>query len=318
MKAVLLGGGGFLGSYIAEHLLANGQTVCILARKNSPYLEHVRHLGAKIIFGNFLDADTLATVVADCDIVYHLISATNPQTSNENPRYDVEANLLGTLQLLEHMRKVGIKKIIFASSGGTIYGIPDKTPISEGHHTNPVNSYGIIKLAIEKYLHLFWHLYGINYCILRISNVYGIRQPVTNSQGVVASFLDKAIKGEELVVWGDGTALRDYIYISDVASVFFKASLYHGEPRIFNIGSGKAHSVNDIINILQKKFSGSLRVKYLPKRPFDVPVNILDVSCAKRHLNWEPKVTFEEGILFTFEWMKKNHSTNFFCRSPGI
>jgi UDP-glucose 4-epimerase len=304
MKVVILGGGGFLGSHLAEILLAHGQDVCIFDQPGARYLEYSSQRGANIVTGNFLDPSAVSDAISDCDVVYHLVSATVPQTSNENPRYDVETNLIGTLQLLEQMRKANTKKIIFSSSGGTVYGIPQEIPITENHPTDPISSYGIVKLAIEKYLHLYWTLYGMNYCILRISNAYGARQPITPTQGAIAAFLGKAAAKEEIVIWGDGTVLRDYIYASDIANAFLQASLYQGELKVFNIGSGHGHSLKDIIGAIENITQVPLQVKYLPGRRFDVPVNVLDISRAKSHLRWWPKVRLEEGILSAFEWMQ--------------
>jgi UDP-glucose 4-epimerase len=305
MKAVILGGGGFIGSHLAEALAANGHEVCIFDQPAARYLDYSRQRGAEIVTGDFFNPDDLKAVISGCDVVYHLVSTTVPQTSNDSPRLDVEGNLIGTLQLLEQMRSADVKKIIFASSGGTVYGVPQEIPIKESHPTDPTSSYGIVKLAIEKYLHLYWTLHGINYCILRVSNAYGARQPVTPTQGAIAAFLGKAVAREEIVIWGDGTVLRDYIYASDIAQAFLRASLYDGEWKIFNIGSGHGHSLNDLIGVIENITQIPIQLKYLPKRQFDVPVNVLDVTRAKSHLKWEPKVRLEEGVLFAWEWMQR-------------
>jgi UDP-glucose 4-epimerase len=305
MKVVIMGGGGFLGSHLAETLLAHGEEVKVFDQPGGRYLNYSRERGAKIVTGNFLDPNAVDEAISDCDVVYHLVSATVPQTSNENPQFDVEVNLIGTLQLLEQMRKSRVKKIIFSSSGGTVYGIPQEIPIKESHATDPISSYGITKLAIEKYLHLYWTLHGVEYCILRVSNAYGARQPITPTQGAIAAFLGRAASKEEIVIWGDGTVLRDYVYASDIANAFYRASLYQGESRVFNIGSGHGHSLNDIIAAIENITEVPLQVKYLPGRPFDVPVNVLDVTRAKSHLGWEPKVRLEEGVWSAWEWMAK-------------
>ena len=306
MKVVIMGGGGFLGSHLVETLLANGQDVRVFDRPGARYLEYSSQRGANILTGNFLDPNDVGKALSDCDVVYHLVSATVPQTSNENPRYDVEANLIGTLQLLEQMRSAHVKKIIFPSSGGTVYGIPQEIPIKESHPTDPISSYGITKLAIEKYLHLYWTLYGLDYCILRIANAYGARQPITQTQGAIAAFLGKAASKEEILIWGDGSVLRDYVYAGDIARAFLQATDYQGELKVFNIGSGHGNSLNDIIGAIENILQVPLQVKYLPGRPFDVPINVLDITRAKLHLNWEPKVRLEEGILSAFDWMQRD------------
>lgn len=305
MKVVILGGGGFLGSHLAETLLATGQEVCILDQPDARYLEYSRQRGANIVTGDFFDPEAVRAVLDGCEVVYHLISTTVPQTSNDNPSLDVQGNLIGTLQLLEQLRSARVKKIIFSSSGGTVYGIPQEIPIKESHPTDPTSSYGIVKLAIEKYLKMYWILHGLDYCILRISNAYGARQPITPTQGAIAAFLGKAVAKEKIVIWGDGTVLRDYIYVSDIANAFLQASLYQGEWKIFNIGSGHGHSLNDLVSTIENTIHIPLKVKYLPGRRFDVPVNILDITRAKSHLGWVPKVRLEEGILAAHEWMQR-------------
>ena len=303
MRCVIIGGGGFIGSHLSESLLAAGASVTIFDRPGARNLDSLQQKGAVISVGNFLDPQDVERALSDQDILFHLLSTTVPQTSSEDPRYDVETNIGGTLQLLEVARKAKIKKIIFASSGGTVYGIPREIPILEEHPTEPISTHGIVKLAIEKYLHLYWTLYGLEYCILRISNAYGERQAVTATQGVVAAFLDKALRQAEITIWGDGSAVRDFVYVGNIANAFIKALRYSGEPRIFNIGSGQGHSITDIIGIIEQVIDRPLLVKYIPGRPFDVPINVLDISRARIHLDWQPVVGLFEGVVRTYAWM---------------
>jgi UDP-glucose 4-epimerase len=306
MRCLVLGGGGFIGSHLVEALLASGNEVSVFDSPNARYLSFFRQQGIKIFTGNFLNFDDVTPSLSNADIVYHLISATVPQTSNDSPEYDVQANVLGTLRLLDGLRKTQVKKIIFASSGGTVYGMPKEIPIKESHPTDPTSSYGICKLTIEKYLHLYWTLYGLDYCVLRIANAYGVRQPITMTQGVISSFMDKAMRGDELVIWGDGSIMRDYIYISDIANAMTKAANYTGEYKIFNIGAGQGHSLNDIVSSLEMVFQEPLKLSYMPARTFDVPVNILDISRAKKYLDWMPMVSLHDGISRTYEWARQD------------
>jgi UDP-glucose 4-epimerase len=306
MRCVVIGGGGFIGSHLCEALLAGGHEVRVFDRLDARFLAQVKDAGASVYTGDFLNQAELRDVLTDYEVVYHLISATVPQTSNDNPIFDVEANILGTLRLLDAAKDAHVKKIIFASSGGTVYGIPKEIPIKEIHPTDPTSSYGITKLTIEKYLYLYSTLYGLNYCILRIANAYGERQPITGTQGVIGAFLDKALHNAEITVWGDGTIMRDYIYVGDIVSAFIKAGMYESEPRVFNVGAGRGHSLNDIISVIENIVQVPLQVKYLEGRQFDVPINVLDISRAKLHLNWEPKVWLDEGILCTLQWMQKH------------
>ncbi len=305
MKCVVIGGGGFIGSHLCEALLAGSHEVRAFDRPEARFLSEVERAGASITTGNFLNQAEVRKVLTDSEVVYHLVSATVPQTSNDNPVFDVEANILGTLRLLDAARDARVKKIVFASSGGTVYGLPKEIPIKEIHPTDPTSSYGITKLAIEKYLHLYSTLHGLNYCILRIANAYGERQPVTGTQGVIGAFLDKAIHNAGITVWGDGSIMRDYTYIGDIVSAFIKAGAYEGEPRVFNIGAGQGHSLNDIISIIEQVIQRPLIINNMPGRIFDIPVNVLDISRAKIYLHWQPTVGILEGISRTIDWMIK-------------
>lgn len=303
MKCVVLGGGGFIGSHLCEALLADGHDVRAFDRREARFLPEVERAGTEICIGDFLNQADIKIALADADVVYHLISATVPQTSNESPLNDVETNIMGTLRLLDAARDARVGKIVFASSGGTVYGIPQEIPIKENHPTNPTSSYGISKLATEKYLHLYSVLHGLDYCVLRVSNAYGERQPVTGTQGVIGTFLERAIQNDEIPVLGDGQTMRDYIHVGDIVAAFAKAGKYTGESRVFNIGTGQGHSVNDIIGLIEQIIRRPLKIKYLPNRVFDVPFNILDISHANMYLDWQPKVSIFEGISRTYEWM---------------
>lgn len=305
MKCVILGGGGFIGSHLSETLIASGDEVTVFDRPDARYLESARRQGASIITGDFLNSDDLGRAIAGRTVVYHLVSATVPQSSNDDPRYDVEANIIGTLKLLDELRKARTPRLVFASSGGTVYGIPQEIPIKESHPTEPTSSYGICKLAIEKYLHLYWTLYGLDYRILRPANAYGERQPVTETQGVISACLDKALRGDKIPLWGDGSIIRDFVYAGDIAQAFLKAATYQGEKRIFNIGSGQGHSLNDILDTIANIVRQPLKVERGPGRAYDVPMNILDITSAKRDLEWEPTVALLDGISREHEWMLK-------------
>jgi len=201
-------------------------------------------------------------------------------------------------------KDMGVKKVIFASSGGTVYGIPRVIPITETHPTDPISSYGIIKLTIEKYLALYKTLYGLDYCVLRVSNAYGERQPVTGAQGVIPAFIYRALQKLDIRIWGDGSAIRDYIHVTDIVSAFLSVIDHKGEPMTFNIGSGTGHSINEIVKTLEEEMEEPLELVYEPSRPYDVPVNILDNSLAKQVLGWEPKVNLRNGIRQTLDYMR--------------
>lgn len=305
MKCLILGGGGFLGSHLADALLAEGHAVRIFDRPNLlRYRTFRTEEAVEWVEGDFVDSEQTDRAVAGCDAVYHLVSTTLPRSSNENPAYDVETNVIGTLHLLEAARRHQVRRFVFVSSGGTVYGMPQTVPIRESHPTDPICSYGIGKLAIEKYLHLFHLLHGLDYCILRMANPFGERQRVATAQGAVAVFLDLALRNEEIRIWGDGTVVRDYFYVGDAAAALTKALTYQGSHRTFNIGSGSGLSLNDIVAAVEDLIGAPLRKTYLPRRAFDVPVSVLDISNASEYLDWRPTVSFVDGLARTARWLR--------------
>jgi UDP-glucose 4-epimerase len=228
-----------------------------------------------------------------------------PKDSNDDPIYDVKSNVIGTLQMLNAMVAKKVHKIIFISSGGTVYGIPKYLPIDEQHPTDPLVSYGITKLMIEKYLHIFESLHGIKAITLRVANPYGERQRIETAQGAVGVFLHNALKGIPIDIWGDGSVRRDYICISDVAEAFLKAVNYEGSNRVFNISSGQGTSLNELIALLESVLGKTIERRYLAARPFDVPVSILSNQLAHEQFQWTPLTSMSEGISRTAVWMEK-------------
>jgi UDP-glucose 4-epimerase len=304
MKCLILGGAGFIGSHLADALLLLGHQVRIFDRPNLVRPESLCDDERIEWFeGDFLNLEDFAPAVIGVDIVFHLVSATLPKSSNENPLYDIETNLVGTLRLLELARQHSVKRIIFTSSGGTVYGVPKQLPISESHSTDPLVSYGISKLAIEKYLHLYHELHGIDYCVLRIANPYGERQRVSAAQGAVAVFLNRALHRQPIHIWGDGSVTRDYIYIQDVVDALVSSINYQGEQRVLNIGSGQGLSLNEILDAIEHLLGHFVARSYEPARNFDVPSNVLDISLAKAQLQWQPRTSFHDGLIKTHDWM---------------
>jgi UDP-glucose 4-epimerase len=304
MKCLVLGGGGFLGSHVCEALLKEGCHVRIF-EKEWVNKENVRHFLSQVewVEGDFTNQKHLREIVKSMDYVIHCVGTTLPMSSNENPVYDISSNLIPTLYLLEALRNSDIKRIVFFSSGGTIYGSSESRPILEEHQTNPLCSYGIQKLAIEKYLRLYLYLYGLDYAILRVSNAYGERQRPHHSQGVVAVFLYKALKKEEIEVWGDGSVVRDYVYVSDVADAVVALLKYSGKHKLFNISSGVGLSVRDLIEKIEIVTGFRAKVSFTQGRAFDVSANVLDNSLAKKELLWNPRIGFEDGLKRTMAYL---------------
>ena len=302
-RCIVLGASGFIGSRLCEilgskipHLKAFG--------RNSPYPGAFSN--CEWIEGDFSDINQVANAIADCDTVVHLVNATTPASANVNRVADLEANVVSTLNLLDICVSSGVKKVIFISSGGTVYGIPSEIPTPETAKNDPITAYGVSKLTIEKYLSLYSHLYGLDYCILRVANPYGPYQTNKKNQGVIAAFLRHAIHDEPIDVWGDGSVVRDYIFIDDVVHAIELAIVKKTDQKIFNIGSGSGLSVTEIISTLELVINKKIKVNFLPGRNIDVPVSVLDISKAQTLLNWKPKITFDQGVQETYEWIKKS------------
>ena len=308
MRCVVIGGGGFIGSHLCETLLSVGHDVTVFDRADSPNLELLKQKGVRLCVGDFFNPEDVQRSLQDQEVLFHLLSTTVPQTSNEDPARDVETNVVGTLRLLEAVRKTSIKKIIFPSSGGTVYGVPREIPIKEDHPTNPTSSYGIGKLIIEKYLNMYWTLYGLDYCVLRIANAYGERQRPTATQGVIPVFLERGLRDQEITVWGDGSVIRDYIHVMDIARALTKVVAYSGGTKIFNIGSGQGHTLKEIIHLIESIIGRQIQVKYTDARSFDVPINVLDITRARNDMKWTPTVSLQEGITRMYTWMAKQYN----------
>jgi UDP-glucose 4-epimerase len=267
--------------------------------KVPPYRIFENHEKVEWVEGDILSTHDLDHCLEGMDAVFHLVSTTFPKNSNENPIYDVESNLVGSLRLLDSMVRKGVMRIVFISSGGTVYGVPEYLPIDEKHPTNPRVSYGITKLAIEKYLQLYSDLHGIRPVILRVSNPFGSKQRLESAQGAATAFLRKALNDEQVEIWGDGTVTRDYLHVGDVAEGFIKALEYEGVRSVFNIGSGVGTSVNQLLAIIEKVVERPIRRVHLPARLFDIPTSILNNELARKELSWIPTISIEEGIRVT-------------------
>lgn len=299
-RSLVLGANGFLGATLCRTLIERGEAFRAFD-KRPPRIE-IQRTDLEWFKGDFHNSNHLSEAMIGCDSVYHLISTTIPATSNKNPITDCQENVIGTLKLLELAKQVGIKKIIFASSGGTVYGAPNTLPIPETAPTNPLCAYGIGKLMIEKYLSLYNLLHNIDYCVLRISNLYGYFQSLYGKQGAVGVFLGKALNDKTIEIWGDGNVVRDYVFADDVVAAMLMAMRYDGEYKIFNIGDGQGRSLNQVLETIERASGKRLHVKYTSDRVYDVPKSILDISRAKQCLRWQPLVTFEQGLASVAEY----------------
>lgn len=307
-NCIIYGGGGFIGSHICEELLNQGYEVTVFdklyfdKRNISAFRNRVN-----VIEGDFYNEKDIKKSLKGQDIVFHLVSSTLPANSNLNPAYDVETNLIATIKMLDRCRDYKVSKVIFISSGGTVYGIPGKIPTPETFCGNPICSYGIVKKTIEDYLYMYHRLYGLDYNVFRLANPYGERQNPFVAQGVIPVFLMKILKNETINIWGDGSITRDYIYIKDAVDCLLKSLKVSTKKKLFNLGSGRGYSLNEILDIMKKVTEVKPKVKYQRGRDIDVPVNILNSNLAKKTFNWKPKTEIEKGIYKTFYYLKENY-----------
>lgn len=302
MKALIIGGSGFIGTNLSESLVERGHGVRIYSRSTNRFRGTPR--GVDYVEGELGNHGLIRDALEGVDVVFHLASTTLPKTSNDDPVYDVRSNMVDTLQLLEACVDAGVGKVIFASSGGTVYG-PSKTiPVNEEHPTNPISSYGIVKLTIEKYLELFRHLYGLDYAALRISNPYGPYQDPAGQQGAISVFLHRIRTREPITIWGDGRVVRDYIYISDVVDALELAAHTETRRKVLNVGSGCGASLNELVETIADVVGRRPKIEYLPARSLDVPASVLEIGRAGEELSWVPKEDLMAGISRTWEWMR--------------
>jgi len=301
MRILVLGGSGFLGSHVVDQLCADGHKVVVLDR----YSESFRSLlhGVEFCQADFGNRGELENVLSrGIDVVVHLVSSTIPKSSNEDPIFDVQSNLVESIALFEMCVRHSVRKVIFVSSGGTVYGVPEVIPVTEKHPTNPLCSYGITKLAIENYLFLFNKLHGLEYNVLRVSNPYGERQDPRRRQGAVAVFMYKILMNEEITVWGNGSVVRDYLHVSDVAQAC-KLSVESDRSGVFNVGSGIGLSIKQLLAVLEDALGKKAKVTWLPIRGLDVPEIVLDCSKIRNELFWKPCIDLNEGLVKTRVWM---------------
>lgn len=291
---LVVGSSGFIGSNLVEAMLQARLSVRGFDRFRPAH--DIPDANYAFVQGDFLNRDDLTHAMEGCDVVYHLVSMTVPAESNKNPVFDARHNVAGSVNLFDIAVAVGIKRVVFISSGGTVYGITGDAPLPETHPTEPISAYGIGKLAIEKYLALYHYLHGLDYRILRVANPYGNNQKFNCKQGIIPAFVSKLEQGEPLEIWGDGSVVRDYVHIDDVTGALLTVLDDDKKHKLYNIGSGFGHSINDIIALFEQSLGHKVKANFTPGRKDDVPCNILDITRAKQELGWQPTLTLEQGI----------------------
>jgi len=318
MKYLILGGTGFIGRNLIKEIAdKNNQFVifssCYPTSLNDEFLNRLScENRLSYIVDNFNNPNLdFEKMLSGVDIIVHLISTTTPATGNLDMVTEINDNVIPTIRLLQAAVVKNVKKIVFISSGGTVYGKGFDEPISEEDKTLPICSYGIQKLTIEKYLALFLHLYGLKYNVIRLANPYGPLQNPQAKVGAVTTFAYNAINDLPITIFGDGSIVRDYIYIKDAVCAIHQIINYQGEETVFNVGSGKGHSLNDIVATINKILNTSLTINYQAGRNVDVMTNVLDVSKYENIFGNINQVSFEEGMKLMLEYFKELKTNTF-------
>jgi UDP-glucose 4-epimerase len=303
MRILILGGSGFLGSHVVDRFLGDAHNVCVY----DLCTERFRRCPAGVEYyaGDLGNVGALEEVISTgFDAVLHFISTTTPKSSNSSPKFDIQSNLVGTVDLLDICVKHKVKKFVFLSSGGTVYGnIGAEGTVDESHATQPICSYGATKLAIEQHLYVQQHLHGLKFVSLRISNPYGERQNPLLALGAATVFLHRMMTQQPIDVWGDGSVVRDFIYAGDVANAVYLATT-ENVTGIFNVGSGVGISLRQLIDEISVILNVTPQVRWLESRPYDVPRIVLNSSKLKAAAGWNCSRSLREGIARTASWLR--------------
>lgn len=303
MRTLVLGGSGFLGSHIVDKFLAEKHDVTVYDLYPERYRRSPR--GIKFVTGDFGNVGALDELIGTgFDAVIHCVSTTTPKSSNESPEFDIQSNVIGTLYLLDICVKHNVGKLVFMSSGGTVYGnIGSLDMVDETHAVRPMCSYGVSKLTIEHYLDVYKHLRELDYVALRLSNPYGERQSPLRALGALTVFLHRTLKGQNIEIWGDGGVTRDFIYVGDVAEAVYLATI-NPISGVYNVGTGTGLTLRDILQEISSIVGKEPSVTWLASRSFDVPRIVLDAKKLRAATNWEFRTPLGEGVALTAEWLK--------------
>ncbi|NMF04279.1 NAD-dependent epimerase/dehydratase family protein [Clostridium beijerinckii] len=290
-KCIVLGGNGFIGVNILRHLINCNYEVSSF----DLYLPKNPIEGVTYMSGDFTNDMELLEAIHGQDIILHLISTTNPGKSMIDPYSGYNIDIIQTIKVLESIKETNAQ-ILFASSGGTVYGEPESCPIKEDSKLNPISHYGITKVTIEHIINMYNSVYGMKNIIMRISNPYGPGQDYTRGVGLIDALVKKGLNDEVVTIWGDGNNIRDYIYIDDLCNAIELLCKYDGNHSVFNIGSGCGHSINNMIEIIKGILDKNINVEYESKRKNDIEHIFLDNKKLKEEVGFIPKISIDEGI----------------------
>ncbi len=307
MKTLVTGGCGFIGSHIVDDYISQGHGVSVIDDLSTGSL---KNLNPKATFHQLdICSPEIESVFKKerFDVVNHHAAQINVRKSVADPLCDARINIMGSLNLLVLSARYGVKRFIFASSGGAIYGEPDHYPISETTAIGPASPYGITKATVEQYIQILAGFHGLDHVILRYSNVYGPRQISASEAGVISIFINQVLDGKKCVVFGDGTQTRDYVFVDDVVRA--NRTALTCASNIFNIGTGLETSVNQLIELLSGIARTEIEHEHDAPRAGEVQRNVLDTSRAAKHLNWTPQIQLAQGMEKTFDYFSRVHAT---------
>ena len=304
MKVLVTGGAGFIASNIVDELLKKEYEVVVVddlstgkernINQNARFYKlDIQHPGLESIFQE-----------EKPDYVNHHAAQINVRRSVSDPVFDAKVNILGAINMLQNCVKHNVKKVIFSSSGGAIYGEQEIYPAPETHPKKPISPYGISKLVTEHYMYYYKAVYGLDYCSLRYANVFGPRQDPYGEAGVVAVFIQKMLKGEQPIINGDGKQTRDFVYVKDVVQANILSIMDNSSETAFNIGTGIETSINSIFNYIKEIINSPAEQKHVPAKKGEQIRSVLENTKAKKILHWEPQVSLVEGLQNTCEYFK--------------
>ena len=306
MTVLVLGGAGFIGRAVVQSLGAAGLPLRVLDRHARPPTMFDPPLDVDWRAGVLADRHLLAEALQDARAVVHLASPASPALADADWKADVEAQVIDSIRVIEAMGTAGVRRLVFMSSGGTVYGGNHHAPIDEQQATVPISTYGINKLAVEHFIGHARAAGKVDPVILRAANAYGPGQATDKAQGLIGTCIVRALAGEPLRIWGDGLTVRDFVYVDDIARAVRAAIPYEGRHTVFNIGSGIGRTVREVIATIETLGRIPVRIEYLPARGLDVPFNVLDRRRAHVELGWEPEISFERGLATTIAWYREH------------
>ena len=305
-KCLVTGGAGFIGSNLVDELIRQGNEVAVIDDLSTGKREYLNP-AAKFHEAEIGGPDIAKIFNAEKpEIVYHLAAQIDVRISVEDPVLDNKINVLGGLNVLQNARRLDVKKFVFSSTGGAIYGDAEEIPTSERYIPMPVSPYGIHKLTFEKYLNFYYQVYSLPYIVLRFSNVYGPRQYKGGEAGVVSIFIDHAVNGRECMINGDGRQTRDYIYVGDIVAALIAGGGSH-YVGVLNISGGEETDLLAVVEEIEAAYGQKIEVRHAPAKAGEQRRSCLDFEKARKILEWEPRTKLREGIAKTIEWSRAQH-----------